>query len=169
MRWLAFVSFVAMVAGCGSPRSNNEAENLTSDSTPTAVASLRSDSLRLELRAPAEVRQREPVRVTLLLRNESAKPIELHLLGRTIAWDLVVSDTTGRVVWRRLEGAAVPAILRLEPLAPGQELTFTGEWDQRTSSGQPVEPGEYSLHATLPTDAPEPLRTPTVKLRIVRQ
>jgi hypothetical protein len=125
-----------------------------------------SDSLRWETQAPEQARVGETVPITLSLRNVGTKPIELHLRGRTVAFDIVVTAPDGRVAWRRLEGASLPAILRLELLAPGQQLTFSDTWTQKSDRGQQVAPGIYTVHGEFPTDAPEPLRTPSVKVAI---
>lgn len=125
------------------------------------------DSLRLELLAPAEARLGDSVPLALRLTNTGTRPLELHLLGRTIAFDITVAREGGAVVWRRLEGAAIQGILQIRMLAPGETLELKELWRQRTDAGEPVGPGSYTLQGVLPTDAPEPLRTRAVRLRIV--
>jgi hypothetical protein len=107
-----------------------------------------------------------PVRFILRARNTSTRAIELHLLGRTIAFDIVVTDPIGVQVWRRLEGEVVPSILRLERLGAGDILEFRHEWDQRATDGSVVPPGTYAAFAILPTDAPIPLQTRAIGFRI---
>lgn len=124
-----------------------------------------ADTLAVELESPYEVGSGEVVRLTIRLRNTAERPIALHLLGREIAFDLVVRDAGGAVVWERLEGETVMAILRLETLGPGEALVLEGTWDQRTHEGAPVPPGAYSVQGSVPTDG-EPLLTPAVPLRI---
>jgi hypothetical protein len=101
------------------------------------------------------------------VQNVRAEPLDLHLLGRTIVFDVIISDASGRVVWRRLQGQTAPAILRLEMLAPGRALVLKDEWDQRANSGERVGPGVYTLQGSLPTDSPRPFKTPPTQLRIV--
>lgn len=134
-----------------------------------SVESPRSDSLRFETRVPSRARAGESVRIVLSIRNDGGKPAVLYLIGRTIAFDIVIAGPDGRVVWRRLEGATIAAILRVETLAPGQELTFADQWTQRTRAGELVAPGIYTVHGEFPTDAREPLRTPRVQIRIERE
>jgi hypothetical protein len=117
-----------------------------------------SDSLRLQLQAPADAAAHSPVSFRLRAENTTDRTLELYLRGREIAFDIVVLDERGGEVWRRLEGAVIPAILRLEPLAPGAALELGTEWD-----GAP--PGDYTAHAELLTDG-APLRTPSVHLRL---
>jgi len=127
-----------------------------------------SDSLRLELEVPPEARAGEPVPVTIRVRNVAARPVQLHLMGRTVAFDIVVARAEdGAVVWRRLEGQAVPAILQLRTLAPDEVLELRDRWDQRTNAGARVPPGFYTVRGVVPTDEPRPLETPVARLRIL--
>lgn len=126
-----------------------------------------ADFLRLRLAAPREVQPGAAVLFTLRVENVARRPLELYLRGRTIAFDVVVARAGGSVIWHRLEGEVVPAIARLEVLAPGRPLELGARWDQRTHDGALVPPGEYLAHGALFTDEPEPLATPPVPLRIV--
>jgi len=125
------------------------------------------DSLRLTLVAPESVRVGQPVPLVLRLTNVTDRPIEAHFLGRTIAFDVVIAREDGAVVWRRLAGAAVQGILQIKTLAPGETLELKDMWRQRDASGKAVPPGTYNLQGVLPTDAPEPLRTPPAHLRVL--
>lgn len=118
------------------------------------------DSLRFVLQAPPEARAGDPVPIVLRVTNPGTRPIELHLLGRDIVFDVVVTREDGSPIWRRLEHAVVPGILQVKVLAPGESLELHAEW--RPTAG----PGTYVLQGVLPTDAPQPLRTPPVQLRI---
>ena len=117
------------------------------------------DSLRLELRIPTEARVGSTVPITLRVENVGDRPVDLYLRGRTIAFDIIVRRKAGEVVWRRLENEIIPAILRLETLAPGQVLELHAEWSPA------VPPGSYALEGAVLTDGPE-LRTPPVTLRV---
>lgn len=123
------------------------------------------DSLRFTLAAPARVPPGRPVPIALRLTNTGRDTVMLHLLGREIAFDIVVRRG-GALVWRRLERQVIPQILQVRPLAPGETLELRDAWDQRTNAGAPAGPGSYTLQGVLPTDAPEPLLTPTVEVRI---
>jgi hypothetical protein len=126
-----------------------------------------ADSVRLRLEVPARVRAGERVPIALRVENVAARPVELYLRGRTIAWDVVVARADGAVAWRRLEGEVIPAIVQLRALAPGEVLTLRGEWDQRTAGGAPAGPGRYVARGLLLTDRPEALETPAVPLEVV--
>ena len=90
----------------------------------------------------------------------------LYLRGRTIAFDIVVAREDGNVIWRRLEGQFVPAIIQVKELAPGEVLELRGEWNQRTARGRPVGAGLYSVRGELVIGDAPPLATAPVQLRI---
>lgn len=123
-------------------------------------------SLRLSIDVPAEVHVGEPVPITLRLENVGARPLDLYLRGRTIAFDVLVTRDDGRAAWRRLTGEIVPAIVQHVPLKGGEVLELRTEWDQRGNDGKPVGPGLYSAQGFLPTDALDPLATDPVQLHI---
>jgi len=124
------------------------------------------DSLELSIAVPERVQPGEAVPIMVRVRNRTDRPVDLHLVGRTIAFDIVVTAEDGTPVWRRLEGQAVQSILQLRTLAPGETLELSDRWDQRGRGGSPVPPGRYAVQGIVPTDEPEPLRTPVVPLQI---
>lgn len=130
-------------------------------------ARMTDDPLQFTITAPREVRAGAPVTFTLRLTNTGTTPAQAYFLGREITFDVVVADSTGAVVWRRLEGAVIPGILQVRTLAPGETLEFRTEWRQRTDTGRRVAAGEYDVWGLLPSDAREPRKTPSVNLRIV--
>jgi hypothetical protein len=125
------------------------------------------DSLRFEIDVPSSAREGEPVPITLRVSNDGSQPIELHLRGRTIAFDIIVAGEDGEVVWRRLEGQTVPAILQVIDLAPGRSLELRDIWSQETNAGEQVGPGLYRVNGALPTGSLRALETPARPLRIL--
>jgi hypothetical protein len=119
----------------------------------------RPDSLQLDLMVPPAARAGEAVRVTLRAMNRGRRPLELHLQGREIAFDVVVRDETGAVVWQRLEGAFTQGILQLKTLGPGESFDLEATWTPRAA-------GTYRIEGILPTDEPQPLRTPVARVRV---
>lgn len=97
----------------------------------------------------ARVGQRVPI--TLRLHNASDQPAQAHFLGRTIAFDIVVTAADGTIAWRRLGEGAGPAILQIRTLAPGEAMEWRDTWT-------PQAPGRYRVHGVLPSDG-EPLTT----------
>lgn len=125
------------------------------------------DSVAFRVHAPASVRAGEPVPIELVLTNRTHRPLTLYLQGRPLAFDITVRREDGTVVWRRLEGQVVSAILAVRELAPAQSLTFEGAWDGRLSDGCPAPPGRYQVAGRLPTDTPEGLTTAPAALQIL--
>jgi Intracellular proteinase inhibitor len=103
-----------------------------------------------------------PVPIAIRIANTADRPIELHLQGRTTVFDLIV-NRGDLVVWRRLEGESIPAILQLRMLAPGEVLELKDTWQQVDHAGRRVGPGEYSVTGVVPTDA-APIRAGPVTL-----
>jgi hypothetical protein len=138
-------------------------------SSPESIMadSSQADTLRFEIDLPPQVRVGAPVRITLRASNAGAEPLDLYLRGREIAFDITVTSENGEIVWRRLEGRTVPAILQVRTLSPGESLELGDMWDQQTNAGRPAEPGLYSVEGTFLTDSRRPGRTPSAPLQIV--
>jgi hypothetical protein len=122
------------------------------------------DSMRVEIVVPTKVVAGEPVPVTLRISNIGDRPIELYLQGRPLAFDLIVRRGT-EVVWRRLEGATVSAILQIRTLAPGEAIELKDTWKPEDNAGRRVDPGDYTVSGSVLTDR-EPLRAGPAPLRI---
>lgn len=120
----------------------------------------------LALDLPAEAVRGEAIDVVLRVRNDTPRTVELGLRGRDPTFDVVVANASGRIVWRRLEGAALLAILQLRALAPGEELVLRARWDGRTRDGALAPPGDYAVQALLHTDEALPLSTSPSPLRV---
>lgn len=120
--------------------------------------------MRVELVVPRKVEAGTPVPMAVRIGNTSKRQLELHFQGRSITFDLAVRRHDS-VVWRRLEGTAAPAILQIRMLAPGEVLELKDVWRQKDNGGGDVGPGEYSVTATIPTDA-APIRAGPVPLTV---
>ena len=103
-----------------------------------------ADSLQVTL----EVRAGTPVRFTLRARNVSPRQVTLLLRGRTPTLDVEVRRG-GEVIWRRLEGEVVQAIVQVRILEPGEALEVAAEWDRRFRGGGSAAPGDYQAGAGL--------------------
>jgi Intracellular proteinase inhibitor len=128
---------------------------------------LLQDSVAFRVHAPSSVRAGEPVPIELVLTNRTERPLTIYLQGRPLAFDVTIRREDGTVVWRRLAGQVVSAILAVRELAPAQSLTFETAWDGRLSDGRPAPPGRYHIAGRLPTDSPEGLATLPVTLQIL--
>jgi hypothetical protein len=124
--------------------------------------------VQLRLDAPNTARVGERVSLTIIVENPTDRPVDLYLRGRQIAFDVVVTDSDGVVVWRRLEGEIIPAIVQLKSLAPREVLALRTTWEQRSNRGRPLAAGLYSVRGLVLTDdAQAPLETAAVELRIL--
>ena len=121
------------------------------------------DGLRLTLDVPSEPRRDILVPIVLRIENAGDRLLELTLRGRSIAFDVIVRDSSGSVTWRRLANTMIPAIARLEQLEPGQALELHAAW---RPGGSP--PGEYLVEAELFTDG-APLRPPSSAVRLIAE
>ena len=110
--------------------------------------------MRVELVVPPKVAPGAPVPIAIRIGNTADRPIELHLQGRTITFDLAVRRGDS-LVW----------ILQLRMLAPGEVLELKDTWQQQDRAGRSVGPGEYSVSGTVPTDG-APIGAGPVPLRI---
>lgn len=170
--FVAFLLVAIVGAGCRSmpPDADADATASRTETAPTRLPEglmpdATSDSLRLDLVVPAQVHAGEPVEMTLRVENVAERPLDLYLVGRTIAFDLVVEDPAGVEVWSRLHDQVVQQILRVEHLAPGETLVLENTWRQQSNAGRPVEPGEYQVRGKLLAEG-GPLLAGPVPLRI---
>lgn len=120
-----------------------------------------NDSIRVELLAPANARAGDAVPIMIVVQNIKAQPIDLALGGREIAFDIVVSHQDA-VVWQRLFGKVVPAILQLKTLQPGESFQLKDVWQAD------VEPGTYEIVGHVMTDG-DPLDTRPATISIGRR
>jgi hypothetical protein len=132
--------------------------------TPATQLGEQADSMQVKIVVPRTVAAGAPVPIAIHIRNTADRPVELHLQGRTVTFDLTVRRGDA-VVWRRLEGAAVPAILQIRMLAPGEVLELKDTWRQVDSAGAAAGPGDYGVSGTVPTDG-APLRAGPAPLTI---
>ncbi len=94
----------------------------------------------------ASYKQGEPVSLRLMARNDSAEAIDLQFLSSQ-QHDFVVKDGDGQVVWRWSNGRAFAQAIVERTLKPGEQLSSTASWNQRTNKKNLVEPGPYKIEA----------------------
>ena len=132
---------------------------------PPDEAFLRAIDYSLEVEDQASYG--ETVQMKLKLRNVSDDPITFHLGGRP-PHDFVVSTPEGEQVWHWMCAKFTLSILDIKTLEPGEEVEFTGEWEQVDNRGEPVPPGTYLVRGVWDMEPPEKLVTPPHELEIVR-
>ena len=135
---------LALVACGAEPPAASPAPPASSDTVSEPMADVASDSLRLSVYAAGRVARGVRVPIGLEIANVSGRALDLHLRGREITVDVRVRDASGAVVWHRLEGAAVPAILQLVTMTPGETLALEEEWVPGDAP-----PGRYTIDAEL--------------------
>jgi hypothetical protein len=118
------------------------------------------------MQAPDTAAGGAEIPLTMRIENTSNEPLELYLRGREVTYDFIVTSRDGNVIWRRLEGEIVQAILRVEVLAPGQALELSDSWDQRDYAGRRVAPGVYVVRGVVLSEGSATLESPAVPLRI---
>lgn len=147
---------VLVSAGCsiekrGAPGTDPEAEVVMGGQSE-------ADSVEVLISAPSYAVLGDAVPISVVVRNNTDRRIDLHLTGRETAFDIIVERVDSTLVWRRLANQAVQQILQLRPLAPGESFALSDQW-------QAGEAGEYLVRGELPTDG-EPLRSDPVRIVI---
>lgn len=152
-------------ADAGDAAASRAAAEATPLSAEDTMADTPSDSLRLDLVVPTRVTAGAPVAMTLRVENVAGRPLDLYLMGRSIAFDLIVEDGAGAEIWSRLHDQVLQQILRVEHLAPGDTLDLEDTWTQRSNDGSPVPQGDYRVRGKLFTEG-DPLTAGPAPLRI---
>lgn len=129
------------------------------------VTDTQADSLILELVVPTRVRVGNRVPITLRVVNRAGRRFDLYLRGRTATFDVVVTGPDSTVVWRRLDGEIIPAIVHLRTLAPAERMELEAVWDQRTRAGGRLPGGAYEIRGFLLVEG-KALKTRPVPLQI---
>lgn len=172
-RWsISFIALVWGAAACDSPPGRDVADSLeggiaSNAGTAPVTSTTRdtADSLSIGLVVPPEVRRGDVVDVAFRMQNTGTRPIELYLRGRSITVDIVI--TRGQdTVWHRLADEAIPAIIQLRALAPGEVIEVYAPWNQQSGSGGRAAAGDYAVRGMLLTEG-RALETAPVPLRIV--
>ncbi len=95
---------------------------------------------------PSGVPFGEPLSIALSVINVSERQVErTYYSGQR--YDFIVLDDTGNVVWRWSRDMAFTQAIIEVAFEPGQKVTYSEVWNQKTDSGEQVEPGTYELQA----------------------
>ena len=90
------------------------------------------------------------------------------LTGGRPPHDFVVFTPDGEQVWHWKCAKIIQLPLDNQTLQPGEEMEFTGEWEQVDNRGEPVPPGTYQVRGVLDMEPPEMLVTEAREVVIVR-
>ena len=135
------------------------------DENPPNEAFLRAVDYSLEVED--QVSYGETVQMKLKLRNVSDESITFYLGGGP-PHDFVVSTPDGKQVWHWMCAKFTLLALYIRTLEPGEEMEFTGEWEQVDNRGEPVPPGTYVVRGVGHMEPPEKLVTEAHELEILR-
>jgi hypothetical protein len=138
--------------GCGKVGNSDAAGSQERSVEAPAGVATPMEGVEVRLVVPRAVAAGDRVPISIRISNTAVAPVDLYLRGREITVDIVVSDSTGDEVWRRLEGEIIPAILQLKTLASGEVLELTYEWDQTSRRGERAPAGVYGIRAFVLTD-----------------
>ena len=123
------------------------------------------DAIDYSLEAASKAPYGDTVLLKLTLRNTSDEPVRFFTGGRP-PHDFVITTADGEEVWHWKCAKIILLPLDRKTLQPGEELEFTGEWEQVDNRGEPVPAGDYLIRGVLKMESPERLVTPRHKLRV---
>jgi hypothetical protein len=165
----ASIAILSLVVACAANTPNHTGDSNTLSKPDDAVEGATvpsADTLTFQLEVPDTVALRAPVPITLRVTNNGSAAVDLYLRGRSIAFDIVITNAAGDTVWHRLQDAVIDASLQIKVLRPRDALVLTDTWNQRTNAGESVPAGDYSVRASLLTDQAEPTTFSPAVLRI---
>lgn len=87
---------------------------------------------------------------TIAALNTGGDPVRLQF-SSGMQFDFVVTAKDGTEVWRWSSGKAAVMMLTERNIAPGELAIYSVVWDGTDSTGAPVAPGEYDVHAEVLT------------------
>ena len=91
---------------------------------------------------------REPVKLTLIVTNESQKIISA-VYSSSQSFDFAVFNNDKREIWRWSNDKVFAQMLRPFTLPPGKEVRFSTTWKQADYYGNPVPKGKYYVQGWL--------------------
>lgn len=152
--------------GCGEADIPSRADSSSIPAGDRAVMPLPMEGVHVKLVVPDTVAPGQLVPMTLRLTNPTDAARDLYLRGRDVTFDIVVRDSAGNEVWRRLPADPIPAILQLRTLGPGETLELRHDWNQVSRHGLRAPDGAYSVRAEVLTDGSSSLISNDARLVI---
>src|SRR5688500_18062407 len=109
------------------------------------VPAQQDDSIQVTISAPHAAAVGDNVPISVVVQNQRNRPVDLHLTGREIVFDIMIVRPDSSTLWQRLQHGAVQQIVQLKRLQPREALTLYERWIA-------TEPGTFIIGAKLPTD-----------------
>lgn len=94
------------------------------------------------------VEQGKALKVDFSLKNSSDKELDL-LFGSGHQYDIIVTNSKGREVYNWAVDKAFTEALIEKKLAPGQQLSYSEEWEYTDNAGKPLPHGKYSVKVDI--------------------
>lgn len=91
----------------------------------------------------------EPIELLLSVRNRLGTPATVQFPSSRQSDFVVVSRTSGNVIWKWSDGKSFTLALTELEFAANETKTFSVTWDQTDSGGQPVPSGDYEARGVL--------------------
>jgi hypothetical protein len=149
-RQILFASIALILGSCRSREPDQGSDSLrVTGGVSTQLLAL-SDSVEIVLEVPDTVVARHPLEMRIALRNRLKRTVSILMTPPPVFANFVVRDNSGRIQWQLLSdsGGIAARAIRVR-LAPDSATTFSRSWNQSRSDGSLVEPGVYSVAATL--------------------
>jgi hypothetical protein len=97
----------------------------------------------------------KPVNLTFIVTNHSKASADYEFNNGQL-YDIVISDATGKIVWRWSQNKVFPQLMSHLNLATNESATYNVQWLQRDNDDHPLPAGTYSVLAQLiPMARPE--------------
>jgi len=94
------------------------------------------------------VGQDKTLKLDFSLKNTSGQDLDL-LFGSGHQYDIIVTDADGQEVYNWAADMDFTMALINKSLAPGEELSYSEEWNYTDTEGKPLSAGKYSVKVTF--------------------
>ena len=90
----------------------------------------------------------QPLALSFVVTNKTNKPV-VYNFPTGQKFDITANDAKGALVWTWSKGQAFTQSISRLSIPAGARVVFPAVWNGRTSAGQPVAPGDYTLQARM--------------------
>lgn len=152
----AFAPLAVCLAAVSLPAFAQTGAGTPSISTPSAQSSPiplklvlpTSDQSGVLLVSPAHSKPGQPLSMTFAVVNKTNKPV-VYNFPTGQKFDITANDAKGSLVWTWSKGRVFTQSISRLSIPAGARVVFNAIWNGRTSTGQPVPAGDYTLNARM--------------------